>query len=189
MLTHKGTVPLYTPRLVLRRLRLDDAQAIFDNWARDEQVAKYMSWSAHASVEVTKAVLSAWVSDYANENYYHWAIEKDSVIIGTIGVHHIETAHERCEIGYCIGRKWWGMGVMTEAVAEIIRFCFEELGFYKVGAFHDVKNIGSGKVMIKNNMNLESLLKEHNIRKDGTRADVAYRAILRSDWERSSAQR
>jgi len=183
MLVHKGTIMLTTPRLVLRRLAIDDAQAMYENWASDEAVTKYMSWDVHESVEVTRDILSKWIADYEKPDYYHWAIEYENTLIGTIGLNAVNTTHERCEMGYCIGTKWWNQGLVTEAVGEVIRFVFEDLNGNKVCALYDVQNPGSGRVMQKNGMKQEGLLREQNIRKDGTRGDIAYYAIIRSEWD------
>jgi len=183
MLTHKGTVMLTTPRLVLRRLRLNDATAMYLNWASDEKVPKYLSWDVHVSVEVTKELLAKWTPGYDNADYYCWVIEYGGVIVGTIGLHGISDKHERVEMGYCIGSKWWNRGIVTEAAGAVIHFAFEQLGAHKICALHDTKNAGSGRVMQKNGMKLEGTLRGHMARKDGTWGDLAYYAIFRSEWQ------
>ena len=182
MFTHKGTVTLTTPRLFLRRFRPDDAQAMYDNWATDENVTRYLSWNVHESAAATSELLAKWIAEYDNAETYHWVIEIDGVIVGTVNLHAISNVHARCELGYCIGSKWWNKGIMSEAVAEVLRFAFEEINAHKVCALHDTENIGSGKVMQKNGMKQEGLLREHMVRKDGTRGDTAYYAILKRAW-------
>ena len=71
MLTHKGTQVITTPRLKLRRLTVDDAKAMFENWANDEKVIKYLTWDVHKSAEATKQLLSKWVTEYEKLDYYH----------------------------------------------------------------------------------------------------------------------
>ena len=61
---HCGTQTLETDRLLLRRFVVDDADAMFQNWASDPEVTKYLTWPPHADAEVSKAVLEAWVSSY-----------------------------------------------------------------------------------------------------------------------------
>ena len=60
MLTHKGTVTLKTERLVLRKVEPGDAQAMFDAYANDPQVTKFLSWSPHGDVKNTRALLESW---------------------------------------------------------------------------------------------------------------------------------
>ena len=54
MLTHKGTVTIETSRLILRQAQIEDAEAMFRNWANDPQVTKFLTWPAHGNIEVTK---------------------------------------------------------------------------------------------------------------------------------------
>ena len=59
---HCGTQRIETKRLLLRRFSVDDADAMFRNWASDPEVTKYLTWPAHSSAEVSRAVLESWVS-------------------------------------------------------------------------------------------------------------------------------
>lgn len=60
MLTHKGTQTIITQRLTLRRFQVDDAQAMFDTWANDERVTRFLTWVPHESPELTKKLLESW---------------------------------------------------------------------------------------------------------------------------------
>ena len=83
MLTHKGTQTIITQRLTLRRFQVDDAQAMFDTWANDERVTRFLTWVPHESPELTKQLLESWCASYENPNYYNWVIEFE----GKIGFH------------------------------------------------------------------------------------------------------
>lgn len=67
---HLGTKRLETERLVLRRFTVADAEPMYRNWASDSQVTKFLTWPAHASVEISEMVLKDWTARYAEENYY-----------------------------------------------------------------------------------------------------------------------
>ena len=71
---HCGTQRIETDRLILREFSLDDAEAMFRNWASDPEVVKYLTWPAHADVDVSREVLKDWVSSYMQKDYYQWAI-------------------------------------------------------------------------------------------------------------------
>lgn len=71
---HCGTQTIETERLILRKFAKEDAEAMFKNWASDDEVTKYLTWPAHASVDVSRMVLDDWVNSYSNDNYYQWAI-------------------------------------------------------------------------------------------------------------------
>jgi ribosomal-protein-alanine N-acetyltransferase len=184
MLIHKGTVTLHTPKLTLRRLMAYDAQPMFDNFGSDVNVPVFLSWETHKSVDDSAAFINSCLEKYEKLDYYCWAIEYEGSIIGTIGIHAISDKAEHFELGYQIGSRWWGLGIMTEVVQRIIRFGFEELNANKINALHDTGNPASGRVMEKNGMIQEGLLREHKMRKDGTRGNLACYSILKSEWRK-----
>lgn len=71
---HQGTKTIETQRLILRRAAVEDAQAMFDNWASDPEVVQYLTWPVHTSPETTRQVLQSWVSGYGQDNFYQWLI-------------------------------------------------------------------------------------------------------------------
>lgn len=186
MLKNIGTEIVETKRLILRKYTMNDAEDIFNNWTSDEEVSKFLAWRPHKSVEETKSILESWISEYENMDRYHWGIEMRSSnqVIGDIAVFNLKEKHCSCEIGYCLSRQFWNMGIMTEAMNGVIDFLFKKVGLNRIVAMHNVDNIQSGKVMIKNNMKYEGTLREANrLRdKDGF-YNLAVYSILKSEWE------
>lgn len=181
MLKHKGTQTIETQRLILRRARIEDAEAMFRNWANDPEVTKYLTWPVHGNIAVTKSVLDSWVESYEKDDYYHWMIvlkETDepigSLLVSTLG--RAESAH----VGYCIGRKWWHRGIMTEALGAVIDFLFDEVGYHRVESLHDPNNPNSGKVMLKCGMKYEGTLRQADRNNQGI-CDACYYGILKSE--------
>jgi len=86
----------------------------------------------------------------------------------------------RVEVGYCIGQPWWGKGIMTEALQRVIQFGFEEVGFNRIQAIHNIKNPASGRVMQKAGMQFEGIMKSYMLDNDGEVADHALYGIVRS---------
>ena len=86
-MNHKGTQTIETERLILRKCRPDDAQALFDNWASDDNVTKFMTWSAYKSVEEAHGRIAYLLGEYDDENFYEWFIELKEIgqPIGSIG--------------------------------------------------------------------------------------------------------
>lgn len=186
MLTHKGTQEIRTERLILRRFSLDDAQAMYDNWASDPEVTKFLTWPAHSNVEATQKILESWISEYNRANYYHWAIvqrdghdEPIGSIIAVIGDDKIQKAH----IGYCIGKNWWHKGIMSETLFAVIAFFFTEVGINRVEARHDANNPHSGAVMRKCGMRYEGTSRQSDWNNQGI-CDTCHYAILKSDWKK-----
>lgn len=185
-MTHLGTVMLESERLILRPFRLDDAQAMYDNWACDLVVTKYLTWPAHESVSVSLRVLEEWVSHYNEPGYYQWAIvlkENGSQPIGSIGVVQMDDSIRMVHIGYSLGRNWWSKGIMSEAFAAVIRFFFREVGMNRIEARHDSHNIASGRVMQKCGMTYEGTHRQAAWSNQGV-CDCACYAILAEDYTR-----
>ena len=84
MLNHTGTKVIETPRLILRPFKISDASMMYQNWASDDEVTKYLTWPTHSDIFVTKTILQMWVEGYKNKDYYQWAIElkKTGEVIG-----------------------------------------------------------------------------------------------------------
>lgn len=186
-MNHKGTVRLETERLVLRRFTVDDADAMFQNWANDPKVTKFLTWQPHGRVDVTKGVLANWVPLYITPDYYHWGIEikQTHELIGSTGVVRSQEEVKMVHIGYCIGQAWWHKGYTSEALAELIRFFFDEVGVNRIEARHDPRNPNSGKVMTKCGMKYEGTHRQSDWNTSGL-CDASYYAVLAEDYRSSN---
>ena len=182
-LHHAGTQILKTKRLVLRPFSLDDAQAMYDNWASDPQVTRFMNWPTHENIEVTRAILAEWVPQYQNPSYYHWCITLDSEPVGAISILNIQERSMAGELGYNIGQKWWRQGITSEAAQAVLDFAFGVVGFHRIEAIHAVANPGSGGVMKKCGMRYEGSARQKYLSSRGVFEDCDQYAILREDWE------
>lgn len=184
-MNHIGTQIIETERLILRPFVMADAKAMFENWASDPEVTKYVTWSAHSSIEITRMVLGDWICSYASPDSYKWGIvlKGENKLIGNISVIHINENVDACEIGYCMGRNWWGCGIMTEALRAVIDHLFENVGFNRISARHDPRNVGSGKVMQKAGMTYEGTLRQVYRNNMGL-CDASYYSILRAEWDK-----
>ena len=180
-MNHVGTQRIETGRLILRRYALEDAQQIYDHWASDDEVTKYLTWPTHSSVEVTKAVLADWVPRYARPDIYHWGLElrETGELFGDIAVVHMIEPLAEAELGWCMGRTWWGKGYMPEAAEAVLKVLFD-VGFNRVCATHDVNNPKSGRVMQKIGMTFEGIARQGGRNNQGF-VDMARYAVLKSD--------
>ena len=150
-----GTQMLQTERLILRRFVESDAEAMFQNWASSPENLTYVTWDPHSDVEVTRNSIRNWVASYTNPNYYKWAIclkENPEHVIGDISIVEMDEIDSSCEIGYILGKNYWGRGMMTEALKAVLDFCFTQAGFQKVRARYASLNPASGRVMEKAGM-------------------------------------
>ncbi len=149
---HLGNLPIETERLILRPFRESDAQAMYDGWASDPDVARYCTWPTHENIGVTKEVVALWTQP--DPTSYNWCIafRQDDICIGAISVGHTDEETETMEIGYCIAKSCWGKGATAEAATAVLDFLFYQVGARRIIAKHDPKNPNSGKVMKKAGM-------------------------------------
>ena len=181
---HKGTKTLETPRLILRPFTAQDGPAMYKNWTGDSEVTRFLTWPTHPSEEVSCHLAAYWEEKGREPDQYQWAIvPKDlNEPIGSLAVVSQREDIAMCELGYCIGKSWWGKGVMTEAVRAVIRYLFDQVGMNRIQAAHDISNPASGKVMQKAGMTFEGVHRQASKNNTGV-CDVAMYAILRKDYE------
>lgn len=160
---HKGTCPLETKRLYLRRFVVSDAKMVFENWSSDEEVTKFVAWAPHQNMQVTERVLKSWEQSYQLLDTYQWAIvDRESLeVIGSISLFQFHRRGRKvyCELGYCLAKDYWNKGLATEAARRVLAFAFLEVGVDVVTAKHDVLNKASGRVMQKLGMTQDKLVR------------------------------
>jgi ribosomal-protein-alanine N-acetyltransferase len=182
-MNHKGTVTLETERLILRRFTIDDAEAMFQNWASDDEVTKYLTWPTHTDVSVSRDVINSWIPLYQKPEHYNWTMVLKEIgePIGSIAAVEQRDDIKMVHIGYCLGRKWWHKGYTSEALKELIRFFIEEVGVNRIESRHDPRNPNSGKVMVKCGLKYEGTMRESDINNQGICDSVRY-ALLAEDY-------
>ena len=182
---HLGTKRMETARLVLRPFVKEDAPAMYRNWASDPEVTKFLSWPTYKTVDTAYEILNIWVPQYRDDTFYQWAIELKEIgeVIGSISVVNFDERVDMAEIGFCIGRSWWGQGIMTEAFQAVIDFLFGEVGVLRIEAGHDPNNPASGAVQRKCGLKYEGTLRR-SIRSNQGITDKTVMAILKEEWEK-----
>ena len=168
---------------MLRSFTVDDAEAMFRNWASDPDVTKFLTWPTHTGVDVSKAVLERWVPSYAQKNYYQWAIvlkEHGSDPIGSISAVRVDDNVDMVHIGYCIGKSWWHRGITSEAMKAVMDFFFDKVGANRIESRHDPRNPHSGMVMKKCGMQYEGTMRSSDRNNQGI-CDASWYALLRSE--------
>lgn len=145
---------LETPRLVLRRLRFEDLYDYYERITSDGDVTRYMIIEPHQDIGETLEELQQTLERYEAGRCYRWviALKEDDGIIGIFELLHFDEEGESCSFAYMLGKQWWNQGYATEAMQEIFRFAFEELGVQKITADHMAPNAASGAVMRKAGM-------------------------------------
>ncbi len=149
---------LETERLILRRPTMEDAQWIFDDYAQDPEVTKYMRWRPHESVRTTREFLRHVLNEWMREKEFHWVIESKETGegLGMIGI-WLEKEH-RAQFGYVLSQKHWGKGYATEAARAVVEWAISQPHVYRVWAICDVENRASARVLEKAGLEFEGVL-------------------------------
>jgi ribosomal-protein-alanine N-acetyltransferase len=180
---HKGTQTIKTERLLLRRVTAADAEQMYNNWGADPEVMRYLRMKPRKSVDECREKLEEWAKKYENDDYYFWGIEmKDGPLFGTVGAYMLHPDEEAAELGYCIGRAFWGSGYVAEALKGVFAYLFGEVRLNRIEAAHSVNNPASGRVMEKAGMTREGLCRQKYKAADGFQDSVIY-GILREDYK------
>ena len=147
---------LRAKRITLRPMHSIDAEDMYD-YAKREEVTKYLLWSPHPSVSYTRDYLRYIEGRYALGDFYDWAIIdlESSRMIGTCGFTKIHTDHDAGEIGYVLHPDFWGKGYAVEAARCVMDFGFETLGLHRIEARFMKGNAASLRVMEKLGMTFE----------------------------------
>ena len=147
-----------TERLVLRMPVAADAEAIDRNYARDPEITRYLTWRPNTSVEQAQEFVAASLIAWQGEKRFPYAItlKGEDQAIGMI---ELRLAVFQAELGYVIGRAWWGKGYMTEAARALVDWSLARPEIYRVWAVCDVDNLASRRVMEKAGMQREGLLR------------------------------
>ena len=145
-----SNVTLRTERLVLRPWRADDLEDLFE-YASVDGVGQMAGWAPHRSIEETKGILDMFIRETVT-----FAVEYKGKAIGSLGVDcydeelYPEFFEKRCrEIGYVLSKDYWGKGLMPEAVSEVLRYLFEDMGLDAVFCSHYLWNTQSDRVQDK----------------------------------------
>ena len=177
---------LETERLILRSMRLDDAEAMHA-YASDPEVTRYVLWDTHRSIEDSESFLRLVTEGYARGDFGGWGIvlREDGAFVGTCGLDAgYAPEHARAELGYVLSREHWGKGLMTEAVRAVIAFGFEQLSLNRIEARCIAENTASVRVMEKAGMTYEGTLREREFIK-GAYRDIKLYSILRREYRRA----
>ncbi|MFU2206667.1 GNAT family N-acetyltransferase [Streptococcus pluranimalium] len=171
-----------TQRLTLRPFVINDYQAMFDNWASHQDNVTYVTWPAHDNQEITKSIITSWIND-ERPGYYHWAIvdKTKQELIGNISIVDYDEKTQTAEIGYILGKAFWGQGYMTESLKAVISALFTETEVNRIQAVFDTENPASGQVMKKAGMAYEGKLRQSSINNRGL-VDISIFSILKSDY-------
>jgi RimJ/RimL family protein N-acetyltransferase len=147
-----------TSRLELRPPTLKDAQEIFESYAQDKIVTRYLQWEPHNSIEKTKKFLKRCITVWQAGTAFPWVItlkEKGTIV----GMLELRIDGHRADIGYVLDRGHWDQGYASEAAQLVVDWTIAQPDIYRVWAVCDVDNHASARVLEKIGMQREGILR------------------------------
>ena len=174
---------IYTDRLILRPLSLDDANDMFE-YAKLPNVGPNAGWEPHRSVYETTAVIYNLIANKPHDQLGNWAIvdRTNNKMIGTIELHHY-FPNFKAELGYSLNPKYWGQGIVTEAAFAVLDYGFNKLELKRIEAGTFIDNFQSQRICEKIGMKKEGVARNGYIRYDGVIFDKVMFGITNDEFE------
>lgn len=147
---------LDTARLLLRPIAPIDAAAIFDGYAQDPEVTRFLTWRPHATIAETETHIARCQLETQSKTYVLVG-RRDGKVIGSFALRRV--ARHSLGYGYVLARPFWGMGLMTEVLSHAARWALDQAEIWRIGDVCDCENIGSARVMEKAGLEREGLLR------------------------------
>lgn len=179
--------PIHTPRLILRPFRLADVDRVAA-LAGDREIALNTLNIPHP---YTRRHAEDWITSHAAQLErmesvtYAVTLREDGLVIGAAGL-IFDPPNDVAELGYWIGKPYWGRGYAAEASRALVGWGFTQYDLHRVHASHFPRNPASGAVLRRIGMRHEGRLREH-VKKWGEYLDLERYGILRSEFEAAAA--
>ncbi len=172
-------------RVRLRWLTDDDVDDLFVVFS-DPDVMRYWSSPPFVSRDQAQELVDEIRRHFADKSLFQWGIEllDDGHVIGTCTLAEPSEQNRRAELGFALGRAWWGRGYAREAVEALLAFAFGELDLHRIEADADPRNDASIGLLERIGFVREGTLRERWI-VAGETQDTAFFGLLRREWEQS----
>lgn len=158
---------LETNRLILRQLRPEDAIDLFDYFSKDE-VTKFYDIDSLTEINQAKGLIEILNERFYNLQGIRWGItlKNNDRVIGTCGFHKWIKKHFKAEVGYELSPKYWHQGYMSEVLAAVMQYGFDEMELNRIEAFIHHENSNSRKLLEKSGFNIEGVLHQYFYKND-----------------------
>jgi ribosomal-protein-alanine N-acetyltransferase len=149
---------LETTRLLMRMPVLDDVASIFQKYAQDKEVTKFLIWRPHENITVTREFILRCIQCWKDETTFPWVIVRKNDN-GVVGMLELRIDKYIADLGYVIAHEYWGNGYATEITKAVIEWAMAQEKIYRVCATCDVENLASVRVLEKVGMQREGILR------------------------------
>jgi [ribosomal protein S5]-alanine N-acetyltransferase len=148
------------PRVTLRAPTPDDAEPLFERIASDPEVTRYLSWRPHPNVAETRRVIAEFFN-VGGETTWLIELREGGGPIGVCGWRRPQP--HIIDFGYCLGRRWWRQGIMSEVVQLLLAKAQRDPTVYRVTAHCHVDNTASARLLERSGLTREGRLARYTV--------------------------
>lgn len=176
---------LNTKRLNLVQIGKEHAESFFDIMSKDE-VTKYYGMSSLTKIEDAEKIVESFQKTLESKRGIRWGlVEKESKnFIGTVGLNNLNPGNKRAEVGFELHPSYWNKGYTSEAVKEVLSYCFRELKLFRIGAVTFPQNNASITLLENIGFEKEGVLRGY-LFQDNQSHDAFVFSLLEGDWTQS----
>jgi [ribosomal protein S5]-alanine N-acetyltransferase len=151
-----------TARMLLRKPCAADAPLMFNAYAQDPAVTRYLTWRPHANIAETRAVIDRFLAAWERQEGFCWLLFMSDAgeMIGSIGA---RTEDGGFNLGFLLARSYWGRGYMPEAITAVVDWAFTQPWVSRVWAACDVENHSSARALEKAGFSREGVLPQFSV--------------------------
>jgi ribosomal-protein-alanine N-acetyltransferase len=180
---------LRTERLVLRQITESDGEGLFGIFA-DDEVTEFYAWDRFTDVGQGHELAARTARQFRQREAARWGLLLPGTprIIGTCGYTRWNQENRFALLGYDLARDYWRLGLMSEAVAAVLRFGFEHMALHRVEATVVAGNTASAALLSRAGFQHEGVLRGRFLKRETFR-DVQMFGLTRADWSGAEDRR
>lgn len=177
-----GFPELETNRLNLVQVKKEHTQSFFEIMSKDE-VTKYYGMDSLKSIDDASKIVESFQSTYDSKRGIRWGIvlKETGDLVGTLGLNNLNTWSKKAEIGFELHPLYWNKGITIEAVREVLRYSFEDLQLFRIGAVTYPQNEPSIQLLKRLSFTKEGLLRGY-LYQNNQSHDALIFSVLRTEW-------
>ncbi|MTI71877.1 MAG: GNAT family N-acetyltransferase [Firmicutes bacterium] len=180
---YKWVKKLETDRLILRELKKEDMDFVYNHFS-NEDVCKYLLDNEPLKKRGEALEIINYYKDFEAKDHSRWGIvlKESNILLGTCGFHRLDRKNNIIEIGYDLNKSYWGQGYMTEALKEIIYVAFTNMQLNRIQAYVYIENIASYKLLEKLKFIREGVIRDKHLFRGNYYDHYCY-SLLAKDWK------
>ena len=172
-------------RVRLRWLADADVPALFTIFG-DPEVTRYWGFAVLPDIAAAAVLLADIQQQFHAGNLFQWGVEAaDRELVGTCTLAYLDLVNRRAELGFALGRAFWGRGYIVAALPAVIEFAFCRMRLHRIFADTDPRNAPAIRALERQGFRREGVMREHHL-VQGEPQDAVVYGLLRSEWARDT---